>query len=84
MRGTMLWFNEVKDSGMILGDDGERLPVSGCDFTNGTRPQGRCSKAPVSFELSSGSEPAAKQVALVPDEPHGRARPRRSGMRIRL
>ncbi len=38
MRGRMLWFNEVKDSGMVLSDDGERLLVSGRDFTDGKRP----------------------------------------------
>jgi hypothetical protein len=84
MRGTMLWFNEVKDFGMILGDDGERLPVSGPDFTEGKRPQGRCSKAPVSFEVSDTGKRTATRVALVPDEPHGRARLRHSGMRIRF
>jgi hypothetical protein len=44
----MLWFNEEKYSGMILCADGEKLPVSGPDFIDGKRPQGRCSRAPVS------------------------------------
>jgi hypothetical protein len=84
MRGTMLWFNEVKDFGMILSEDGERLPVSGPDFAEGKRPRGRCSKAPVAFEVSSTGERTATQVALVPEESHGRARLRHSGMRVRF
>jgi hypothetical protein len=81
MRGTMLWFNELKDAGMILSDDGERLPVSGCDFTDGARPQGRCAKAQVSFEVSDAGERRANGAALVPDEPRRRARLRHPGTR---
>jgi hypothetical protein len=78
MRGTMLWFNDVKDAGMILGDDGERFPVSGHDFVDGKRPLGRCSKVPVSFEVIGSGERTAGQVALVVEESHGRARLRHS------
>jgi hypothetical protein len=77
----MLWFNEVKDVGVILSEDGERLPVSGCDFVDGARPRGRCAKAPVSFEVSGRRERRAKRAALVVDEPRGRARLRHPGMR---
>jgi hypothetical protein len=84
MRGTMLWFNEVKDFGMVLGDDGERLPVSGRDFVGGKRPRGRCAKAAVSYEVSDAGERVARRVAFVPDEPRGRARLRHSGMRVRF
>jgi hypothetical protein len=84
MRGTMLWFNDVKDVGVILSDEGERLPVSGCDFIDGARPQGRCAKAPVSFEVSGRLEQRAKRAALIVDEPRGRARLRRPGFRSAL
>jgi len=81
MHGTMMWFNEVKDSGMILSDAGEQFTVRGCDFTDGKRPQGRCSGSPVSFEANRANrkgERTAAGVALVPETPHGRARPRHS------
>ena len=28
MKGQMLWFNEVKDYGFIMTDEGERLAVA--------------------------------------------------------
>jgi hypothetical protein len=80
MHGTMMWFNEVKDSGMVLSDDGERLTVRGCDFTDGKRPQGRCAESPVSFEANGEGERTAIGVALLPETPQRRARPRHSGM----
>jgi len=33
MRGTMLWFNEAKDLGALLTDDGERIDVLGTAFS---------------------------------------------------
>ena len=81
MLGTMMWFNEIKESGVILSDDGERLTVKGCDFTDGKWPQGRCRGLPVSFDANGEGERTASGVTLVPETPHGRARPRRSGMR---
>lgn len=47
----MLWFNELKDRGLLLTEQGERLPVPGGSFADGTRPKGRCAQAVVSFEL---------------------------------
>ena len=32
MRGKMLWFNEDKDLGFIMTDEGERLSVLGVGF----------------------------------------------------
>ena len=51
MRGTMLWFNEVKDLGFIQTEEGERLSVLGTGFAEGKRPEGRCAEAVVSFDL---------------------------------
>ena len=53
MRGTMLWFNEVKDLGFIQTEEGERLSVLGTGFAEGKRPEGRCAEAVVSFDLTS-------------------------------
>jgi cold shock CspA family protein len=82
MRGTMLWFNEVKDYGMISTEQGERLPVIGSAFVDGKKPVSRCAGTVVSFELTDAEgTQAADKVAFVPAEVHGRARPRRSGFR---
>ena len=37
----MLWFNEVKDYGFIMTEDGERLAVAGNGFAKGEKPEGR-------------------------------------------
>ncbi len=77
-RGTMLWFNEVKDVGVLLTEEGERLPVSGSGFAGGLRPKGRCARAVVSYEvreIAGASE--ANEVAMVADEDCRRARRRR-------
>ena len=41
-RGTMLWFNEVKDQGALRTDDGIRIEVPGEAFSAGEKPRGRC------------------------------------------
>jgi hypothetical protein len=82
MRGEMLWFNEVKDLGFILTEEGERLSVLGPAFAAGKRPQGRCARAAVSFEIDeTGSDRQAANVALVPDISPRRARMRGRGGR---
>jgi cold shock CspA family protein len=48
----MLWFNEIKDFGFVLTEEGERLYVAGSGFAGGTRPKGRCAHALVSFEVA--------------------------------
>ena len=83
MHGTMMWFNEAKDSGMVLSDDGERFTVRGCDFTDGKRPQGRCAALAVFFEANGKGQGTARGVVLVPEAARGRARPHHSGMRRR-
>jgi hypothetical protein len=76
----MLWFNEVKNCGVIETDEG-RLPVHGDDFLPGQAPVGRCKGIAVSFVLA-GDELARKavEVSVVPPAVGNRARHRRRGM----
>ena len=80
MRGKMLWFNEVKDYGFIMTDEGERLSVLGSGFAEGKRPEGRCAEMDVSFEIDSST--GTRQAEKVVFEPYVAAhRPRiRGGM----
>ena len=81
MRGKMLWFNEVKDLGFILTDEGERLSVLGEGFAGGMRPQGRCAQLPVSFEIAeTNGDRQAENVALVDEVSPRRARRRGRGV----
>jgi len=77
MRGTMLWFNEAKDFGLLLTEDGERLPVSGGSFADGHRPKGRCAQAVVTFDVgeNDGAREASR-VEMVPSQSSRRARRR--------
>ena len=68
MRGQMLWFNETRDQGFIMTDEGERLAVAGEDFAAGERPVGRCAHKVVTFEIESrGAAREARNVAFEPD-----------------
>jgi cold shock CspA family protein len=79
MRGKMLWFNEVKDLGFILTDEGERLSVLGEGFAGGRRPQGRCAHLNVTFEIAEkDGDRQAENVTLVEE-----AAPRRARLRSR-
>ena len=82
MQGQMLWFNEAKDHGFIMTDEGERLSVLGPAFANGTRPVGRCAEALVSFQIddSTGTRQAENVVFEVEAAPR-RARMRGRGLR---
>ena len=82
MRGQMLWFNEEKDHGFIMTDEGERLAVPGDAFTGSERPEGRCAHRVVTFEIdgTNGSR-QARDVAFVPDAVAHRARMRGRGGR---
>jgi hypothetical protein len=68
----MLWFNATKDQGFIMTDEGERLAVMGDAFAPGQRPEGRCARRVVTFEIESGGgSRCARDVAFVPDvTPH--------------
>jgi cold shock CspA family protein len=79
MRGTMLWFNNAKDLGFILTDEGERLSVLGPAFAQGLRPEGRCASSVVTFEINDdGGDRQAENVTLVEE-----AAPRRARLRTR-
>jgi hypothetical protein len=83
MRGKMLWFNEVKDYGFIMTDEGERLSVLGPGFANGSRPVGRCAEAVVSFEVNATTGTRqAENVIFEPEVAARRAR-MRSGRGVR-
>jgi len=78
----MLWFNEAKDHGFIMTDDGERLAVAGDGFAAGEKPAGRCAHKAVTFELdeSDGSR-QARNVVFEPEFAARRARMRGRGGR---
>ena len=77
-RGKMLWFNEVKNQGVIATEQAERLSVHGSAFED-RPPQGPCSGLVVEFELEAvEGEPRAANVRLVPEVVGRRARRRRA------
>jgi hypothetical protein len=75
----MLWFNEAKDHGFIMTDEGERLAVAGDGFAAGEKPVGRCAHKVVIFEIDE--EDGARQARNVTFEPD--LAPRRARMRRR-
>jgi cold shock CspA family protein len=78
MRGQMLWFNETKDQGFIMTDEGERLAVAGESFATGERPEGRCAHRVVTFEVEGNNGSRwARDVVFVRDV--AAHRPRRRG-----
>lgn len=82
MNGTMLWFDEAKDFGFILTDDGERLYVHRSGFLPGECPVGRCARRPVQLRISEqDGKRIAVDVSMSREEVHGRARRRSSGIR---
>jgi hypothetical protein len=71
MRGTMLWFNNAKDLGMLRTDGGERIEVPGMAFSSGEKPSGRCAGKAVAFESSDG---VVRAVAFLQESNPRRAR----------
>lgn len=76
----MLWFNEVKNLGVIETEEG-RVPVHGDDFLPGQAPVGRCKGLAVSFTVAD-DQPAlrAVHVSVVPEVVGNRARHHRRGI----
>jgi hypothetical protein len=82
VRGTMLWFNEAKNYGYVLTDEGERLYVDRDGFVDGAAPVGRCARLPVELRIGErDGERFATEVSLVTEEPPRRARRRSSSTR---
>lgn len=82
MKGTMLWFDEAKDYGFLLTDDGERLYVDRDGFVDGGAPVGRCARRPVNLSVGErDGERIAVDVSLVVEESPRRARRRSSSIR---
>jgi len=78
LKGTLLWFNEVNDIGVIVANDGAQVSVPGPEFVNGLRPQGRCRGTAVEFVLRElGGLRTATDVNVLPDPNPRRARQRR-------
>ena len=78
----MLWFDEAKDYGYILTDEGERLYVDRNGFIDGAAPVGRCARLPVELTIGDrDGDRIAIIVSLVSEEPPRRARRRSSSIR---
>ena len=71
MRGTMLWFNGLKDLGALRTEDGERVEVPGTAFLPGEKPVERCAGRPIEFALQEG---AIGGISFVPEPNPRRAR----------
>ena len=79
MRGELLWFNEERQDGVIVVDDGSKVVVLGGGFAPGHAPEGRCAGLPVSFDLVEDSgEPRAVSVEVLEAPAARRARRRGS------
>jgi hypothetical protein len=78
----MLWFDEAKDYGFVLTDDGERVYVDRDGFVDGAAPVGRCARRPVNLSVvERDGERMAVEVSLVAEESPRRARRRSSSIR---
>jgi hypothetical protein len=79
MHGELLWFNEQRQDGLIVADDGSKVVVLGSGFAPGHQPVGRCAGTPVRFDLAhEDGEPHAVGVTVVDATPTRRARLRPS------
>jgi hypothetical protein len=81
VRGEMLWFNESKDHGFIMTEEGERLAVAGEGFAEGEKPVGRCAHMVVTFEIDDDGTRQARNVVFEPLVAARRARMRGHGSR---
>ena len=71
VNGTMLWFDEAKDFGFILTEEGKRNSVHRSGFLPGEGPVGRCARRVV--RLTATTERQARCRRRV-DGPGGSAR----------
>jgi hypothetical protein len=75
VKGAMLWFDEAKDYGFILSDDGERLYVDRDGFVDRAAPVGRCARLPVELTVAErDGTRIAVDVSLLSEEAPRRAR----------
>jgi len=74
----MLWYNPVRDEGVVEAEGGERLPVAGDGFAGVTKPEPRCSGTLVSFLVVDGR---ATDVTFTSVVEQRRARSHRGGYR---
>jgi hypothetical protein len=78
----MLWFDEAKDYGFILAEDGERLYVDRDGFVERAAPVGRCARLPVRLTVAErDGRRIAVDVSLVEEEAPRRARRHGPNMR---
>jgi hypothetical protein len=80
--GTMLSFDEAKEFGFNLTDEGERIPVHRSGFLPGEAAVGRCARRAVRLTASvQNGRRVALDGSIAPEGAHGRARPRSSNIR---
>jgi hypothetical protein len=79
---TMLSFDEAKDFGFILTEEGERISVHRSGFLPGEAPVGRCPRRAVRLPATvQNGKRVAIDVSIAPEVAHGRARRHSSNMR---
>jgi hypothetical protein len=82
VNGAMLWFNEAKDCGFILTEEGERISVHRSAFLPGEAPVGRCAGRAVRLTATvQNGKRVAIDVSMAPEVAHGRARRRSPNIR---
>jgi hypothetical protein len=82
VNSRMLWFDEAKDFGFILTEEGERIYVHRSGFLPGEG-SGRSLRPPpgaVTATVPNGKR-VAIDVSMVPEEAHGRARQQGANLR---
>jgi hypothetical protein len=78
----MLSFDEAKDFGFILTEEGERIFGHRSGFLPGEAPVGPCPRRAVRLTATvQNGKRVAIDVSMAPEVAHGRARRRSSNMR---
>ena len=80
VNGTMLWFDEAKDFGFILTEEGERIYVHRSGFLPETLVGGARRAVRLTATVQNGKR-VAIDVSMAPEVAHGGARRRRSNIR---